>query len=439
MEFRNILSVATVLIFIIVFSLSKNKRRTFILFILFSFPFLDLNITPANLGDFKVFHLLTYGCLVFLFPGFKFHRNGGSIYSFLFWILSFILILGALTSEFVFDSLLALIKFLSIFIYAKLLIDECTIDSNFSLKIINILCIISVVSLIFLGFQQFYGLTFSFYGDLTLINVNNDLGGVIRYPSFFAEPQAYAQYLAMISFLFLIRIKGGSKPVIINYILYIFLIYGLFISGGRAGFGGLCIGLLVVLLLANQRIRLIGIVCILIGAIVVFSFSEYLTIFNRTETIGQSLAFRLARWKEALHIFEENPILGIGIDNYRNYVSHYLQNQYWKSNDIIIYYSHPENGYLKVLTEFGSIGFSLAFLFIVAPIRNALKRFRKGIAGFSSVLLIGSIITWIVSFLTVYTLEDLRIFVLLATITSLLIVLKDFPKTKNNTIEDLKR
>ena len=376
---------------------------------------------------------------MFLFPRLKFHIDGGSVYSVIFWILLFTLILGALISEFVFDSLLALIKFLSIFIYAKLLIDECTNDPNFSKKVINVLCIICAVSIVFLGFQRHFGLTFSFYGDLTLINVNNDIGGVVRFPSFFAEPQSYAQYLAMISFLFLIRIKERFKPIIINYILYLLVIYALFISGGRAGFVGLCIGMFIVLLLGNQRIRLIGIASILLGAIVVFSFSEYLTIFNRTETVGQSLDFRLARWKEALDIFKEHPILGIGIDNYRNYVSHYLQNQYWRSNDIIIYYSHPENGYLKVLTEFGSIGFSLAFLFIVAPIRNAIKRFRKGIVSFSSVLLIGSIITWIVSFLTVYTLEDLRIFVLLATITSLLIVLKDFPETENNTIEDLKR
>ncbi|MBD4707917.1 hypothetical protein GUG31_08305, partial [Xanthomonas citri pv. citri] len=65
--------------------------------------------------------------------------------------------------------------------------------------------------------------------------------------------------------------------------------------------------------------------------------------------------------------------LGIGIGNYKDYTNHYSSDQYYilKDNSILLL-DQPENGYLKLLTEFGIIGFAISLLLILIPISKAM-------------------------------------------------------------------
>jgi len=76
---------------------------------------------------------------------------------------------------------------------------------------------------------------------------------------------------------------------------------------------------------------------------------------------------------------------------------------------------------LKLLTEFGSIGFLAYFLFIVIPMIKGIKHYwqtRDSV----SLLLIAALLSWMVGFTTVYSLSDSRIALYIGIITILLIV-----------------
>jgi len=60
----------------------------------------------------------------------------------------------------------------------------------------------------FIAMQILIGLKFTFYKDL---NPNITTSDGTRYPGFFADAQVNAQYLGMLSFLFLINFKNIKK------------------------------------------------------------------------------------------------------------------------------------------------------------------------------------------------------------------------------------
>ena len=63
-------------------------------------------------------------------------------------------------------------------------------------------------------------------------------------------------------------------------------------------------------------------------------------------------------FKSALKMFISNPILGVGVKNFRKNCSQFSDNKYGCS-------THPHNTYIQLLSETGIIGFSLIlFLFL---------------------------------------------------------------------------
>jgi len=81
----------------------------------------------------------------------------------------------------------------------------------------------------------------------------------------------------------------------------------------------------------------------------------------------------------------------------------------------------PENGYLKVLTEIGAIGFVISFLLILLPIAKAVYAHLKRRDNYLSLFFIASIICWFVSFNSLYTLTDRRIVILLTSLVCFVI------------------
>ena len=130
--------------------------------------------------------------------------------------------------------------------------------------------------------------------------------------------------------------------------------------------------------------------------------------------------FRYAIWVDAFNIFLDNPLVGIGIGNYANYVSIHNPDQFFESPTEIFYFAFPESGYLKLLTEFGAVGFISVFSFVFIPLYKGISTFVKN-NDITIILLIASIVSWMVGFYTVYSLADLRIRLLIMTIIILLI------------------
>jgi O-antigen ligase len=307
-----------------------------------------------------------------------------------------------------------------------MLIEECLKDLSFTKLIIKYLKLGCILSLVFLLIQLILGIKFTFYPDL---NPNTYLGlstGALRFPSYFQDPQKYAQYLSMIGFLFLMNRETKSKPDILNIVLFILVILAIFLTGSRAAFGGMLIGLLIILLAKKSKTWIIAIFFGLIGYFIITNYSENFSLFNRNEDVNASLDVRNEIWKKDLLIFSLNPLLGIGIGNHHNYIVTHSRNEYYLIDKEVVYYG-TESGYLQILIECGLLGFVLIFLLILIPVINALLTYLR-FKNFNIICLVAPVISWMMAFTTVNSLSDNRILVLLITLLCLLIVSKNSPK-----------
>ena len=150
--------------------------------------------------------------------------------------------------------------------------------------------------------------------------------------------------------------------------------------------------------------------------LVIFYFKDNFALFNRGDNLSDSYAWRNAIWMDAIGIVKNNFFFGIGSGNYANYVSIHNPNQSFIVNNQVINYDQPESGYLKLLTEYGIIGFISIFLLIITPMINSFVTYLKT-KDTTLLLLISPVICWMVSYYTVYSFGDIRIQIIIVTIT----------------------
>ena len=419
-----VLLVFSLFIFQMLFTKS-DKNKGFILFIIFTLPFLSIDIFPY-FGNITTFECLTFLFYLFFYKSKNVEVPNGGLYFFLFISLILVSIIGAfnaatLTNE----TSIAIIQYSCIFAFAKIVVSECFGNIEFYHSVINALKVTLVFSLFFLLCQFIFGVNFSLEKSL---NSNVLVLDVIRYPSFFQDPQKYAQFLSATSFLFLIKGKNTSHLPIVNLLFVCLSFIALLFTGGRAGLGGWCVGFLIFLIFSNNQFKIVSIIVILLLSIVVYYFSESFSMFQRS-SVGDAYDFRISIWQDALNIFNQHPFFGIGIGNYSNYVSVHNPDQFWSSDNRITYFSHPESGYLKILTEFGIVGFILVITFMLFPIFLAFNYFRKS-KDINVVLIISAFSSWLVGFYTVYSFDDSRIRIVIVILICLLItsLQNDFQK-----------
>lgn len=396
---------------------STNKNKLYIKYLIFFYPFIALDYFPSTISP-NLFDYITIIYLVLFYNYNKVEVKNGIIYFRLFILLTIIAILGIVFA----DSLsyltsTALLQYFTVFCFAKILIDECISDRAFLFVVIDYLKIPLIISFVFLLIQLIVGPEFSFERSMN----HNVIGGLsIRYPSFFQDPQKYAQFLSVSSFLVLIKNNDQKNIRLFNVILFIISIVAMMFTGGRAGLGGWLIGIVFLTLFGSIQYKT---TIVLLGSILVAIFyntSDVFPMFNRVVSLSEDYDFRYSIWQDAFKIYLDHPVLGIGIGNYSNYVSLHNPDQFWWADNAYAYFDHPESGYLKFLTEFGSIGFVSVFLLILTPIAFALQVFNRT-KNYIIILLIAALISWLISFYTLYSFDDNRIKILIITIICFLI------------------
>ena len=251
MAVKHILGFLAFALFLFSFHYFPEKKKAYILAIVCLFPLMELHITNDQMGMFTVFDGITYYVFLYFIKDFIYTIKYSKVYVMLFFALALTLVIGALQSEFMKSAFLNAIRYLSIFFYAKILIDACLEDNRLAGTIVKCLKVVCLFSVLFLVMQLFVGLKFSFYPEL---NPNTQDNGMTRYPSFFFDAQVYAQFLAMSVFFFLMTTQN-EKANAINRIGFFALVIVIFLTGGRAGLMGLCAGLVIVFLSASNRFR----------------------------------------------------------------------------------------------------------------------------------------------------------------------------------------
>ena len=420
-----VLTAAAILVFVVLVLLSKQPRRTYLLYMVYVLPLIDFKVTPWEFGSLTLFDALSYVMLFWRYKDFLSIYKQNRFYFGGFCTLIFLLLLGSLTSSFITNSLLSLLSVFPVFIYARLLMVECIQDNQFINKMIKGLQFACLLSVAFLAVQLVVGLDFKLYSEL---NQNTQDANGIRYPSYFHDSQKYGQFLAMLSFLFLLNNKNVKRPALINLLLFFLVAVAMFLTGGRSAFLGLSAGVLFLLVFAGMQYKKYIIAGCLAGGVLIAIFSHSLVVFNRDDDINNSLDFRTSIWKEAYEIYKANPYLGIGIGNYQDYVSMYAQDQYLVLEDEIIFLDQPENGYLKILTEYGGPAFLVAFVLIIGSAVGAMRAWVKKQTDARVLLLIAPIISWLVSFVSLYSITDRRNLIVLVCLCSFLIYLSNRSK-----------
>ncbi|MGK2861783.1 MAG: hypothetical protein ACSLE0_07595, partial [Chitinophagaceae bacterium] len=60
MHLANYLALLSIFVFIILLLINKKRIRTYLLYVAFSFPIMDISITPASFGSLSVFDGISY-------------------------------------------------------------------------------------------------------------------------------------------------------------------------------------------------------------------------------------------------------------------------------------------------------------------------------------------------------------------------------------------
>lgn len=417
MSIFKILAYLNLVIFVFVMLTSKgDKNRIFIQFILISFPILAIYVVPAM----DCFDVCTYSFLILFYKKRKISYPSGLIYWFFFALLMIAIVLGGILSDDLNQSeyIQYFISVFTIFIFAKILIDEILNDPAFFYQVLSFLRTTLIVSFAFLCCQFVLGVD-KFTLSKT-INSNIVLSDAIRYPSFLSDPQVYAQYLAAMSFLCFIKEPGQIKLPMKNYILIVLALVAILATGGRAGLLGWGVGLMVVVLFGNSRYRIAIVVTCLALYLVAYNFQDSFAIFKRSGDMEETYDFRYAIWQDAIDIFLKNPFFGIGLGNYSNYVSVHNPDQVWVVDNEFVFFDHPESGYLKFLTELGATGFIAIYGLILTPMIRGFFLFIKT-KDLSVILMIAAIMSWMVGFWSTYSFGDVRIKIFIVTILCLLL------------------
>ncbi|MFT3980247.1 MAG: O-antigen ligase family protein [Ferruginibacter sp.] len=399
-----------------------NKRSTYLLFIAFFFPFVDLWITPSSFGNLSVFDGVSLVAALLFFRDLVSLNKGNRFYVVTALIFLVLITISTLASEFKVWSLFHLPPVITPFIYAALLLREIKDDEGFLFKLIGALKIAAWVGVFFIVMQIVTRMGFTHYDGL---NQNVIDGDGFRYPGFFMDAQVNGAYMAMISVLFLVNFYDPSNPRFKNYWQFAVMVIGVVLAGSRSPLLGLGAGIVFLTIFVGGNFRPVFLTILIICGVTGLLFADNIPVFKRFGELNDSLSFRASLWADAWKIFYKEYMLGIGTESYQQYVMRYSQDQFLlMDNDEIVYLLQPENGYLKWLVEFGLFGTILLFLMILAPPVKVLINFFKGKKIITQFFFITPLIIWLISFSSLYNLYDRRLVVLVVTY---LVILAAYP------------
>jgi O-antigen ligase len=413
--FKIIAVISVLLFFIYLFFYKADKNQFYIKYILIAYPFLNSYPFPILKG----FGLISILFFIFFYRPTKIEYKFANVYRVLVFCFLIVATIGIFVCDLgvTWDTLPHYLAIFPIFIFCKILIECFIEDYDFFYEIISLIKYLMVFSFIFLLLQFKFGVEFSISKSL---NPNIFITDGIRYPSFLTDPQDFSGFLAMTSFLCLIKRDDQEKISPLNYLFVILAVLGMMTAGGRAGLMGFIAGLLLVLIFSKSKYKFYVIGFGIAFYFIIMNFQSSFSIFKRGTDLDETYQFRHTIWEQAFDMFLKNPFFGIGLGNYQRYVAIHNPDQVWISGTEIIPFDIPESGYLKILSELGATGFVAAFSIILLPIIRGAITFLKT-RDFTLILLLGALSTWFVGFNSNYSFADNRILILFGTLISMLI------------------
>lgn len=284
----------------------------------------------------------------------------------LFLLVAFITIPLAFHKGHALNTFIRLLKFFAIY-----LMIISTIDNEKKLK--QFLYIyIAMISLLFV--QPFF---LSLQGKGFIYN--NHMWRLAGLTGYFAHPNGLAGITsANLPFFYYLMKHQRSIPLKIVFLSLIIIgIRVIMLTQSRTGFVGVVVFGFVIWIFSKRK--LIALIIIVLSCMLAWHFApqqtkDRITTFRDTGNVisgEQQTGSMAARWiliKHAFTLFVENPIIGVGIDNFE--IVHHFRWNHWIP---------PHNTYLQALAEMGLIGF-IVFLFVIITTFRNLNKARRILA-----------------------------------------------------------
>jgi hypothetical protein len=136
----------------------------------------------------------------------------------------------------------------------------------------------------------------------------------------FNDPNDFALVLVAAIPMCLYWLTDPTKKMMrpLWFVLLLFFGYALMLTHSRGGFLALMAGLLTLfyLQMGGKKTFLLGLFCL---PILLAVFAGRMTTISTDEGTGQA---RIQLWSDGLTIFQNSPLIGIGMENYRQFSSH---------------------------------------------------------------------------------------------------------------------
>ena len=258
---------------------------------------------------------------------------------------------------------------------------------------------------------------------------------VYRAGGFFSDPQSCGAFFAvLITFLLVLAVRGRFASAGLRALVWLAI---------GAGFAALALTL--------SRSAILS--CLLISAIALFAFNAWSwhlkaaiaamlvvaatlvtqtsfdawlgllpdTARSRLLQLPEEIDNRLTIWFDTWDMFANHPGTGIGLGGFQSYLMHTrpgVTDYYGIGAAAGIEYvpDQPESGYLKILYEGGIVGSVAALLLAADAIRRALKGAAGALADARTecIAALAGLLTFGVTFVTLFTAGDERVGALLA-------------------------
>jgi len=237
-----------------------------------------------------------------------------------------------------------------------------------------------------LGIEVFLVLTDTYFINGTLIGLNR--GMVSKGIAANINITTYS-ILYKVPFVLYLFYKGTNVKIL-SFTLLLFAYFTIYILGARSAIlasGAIIIVTLFYSFIKTKKLEL-NLILFLVPILIAFSInyfsnrlSEGTSIVDRVSTLtdfqsDQSASDRLSYYKLSLEYFKENPILGMGLGNWKIESIPYVIDR----SNVYIFPYHAHNDFLEVLSELGIIGiilYSSIFLIIIFYLFKLLNKFSQ--------------------------------------------------------------
>ena len=290
-------------------------------------------------------------------------------------IFYFYILIGSLRSDYVFLSLESSLFYFRFILFSAAL-AWWILPNMKSSKILFYSILISYLFVLIDGFIQYYFGTDIFGYKLQVYHVSGPFGDDLVLGKYLAIWSAVVTGILISKFLF------QKEKLFLSVLVFIAADLLIFLSGQRVAFFMLLMssGLILLFYKKYKILRISTLILSILLGILIISFNKNVQTQMIDKTINQLTIkegkyflqddFYGAIYVTAYNIFLDNPILGIGVKNYREECK---KPKYSKISATESFYrcsTHPHNTYLQILAETGLIGFSIFLIFVILILKR---------------------------------------------------------------------